>query len=68
MSGAATDYVERVEMRRDDWAIFHCQCGDTYQAFLEDGSWWIQLYPADPSEGPFKSVNEVVNLLNVGDA
>lgn len=68
------DYVQEVEWRKvdvgnvgpseADWVIFHCAVGDTYQAFFEDDGWWIQVFAGDPSEGPYESVDAIVNRLN----
>jgi hypothetical protein len=64
-------YVQSVEFRTtsdgnhpNDWMIIHCAYGDTYQAFLEDGAWWLQFLPGDPSVGPLESSDAVTAWLN----
>lgn len=68
------DYVEEVEYRavgigavtpeEADWLVLHCVAGDMYQAFAEDGAWWLLFIPGEPSEGPFATDQDVVDWLN----
>jgi hypothetical protein len=63
---AETPYVLEVEMRQPWWAVFHCESGDTYEAFFEDEAWWICTTPGEPSDGPFETVDDVTNWLENG--
>lgn len=75
---AVSEYVEEVEYKAvgvgavepedADWVIFHCVAGDTYQAFWESEAWWLEFLMGDPSEGPFGSVDEMVDWLNDEDS
>jgi hypothetical protein len=68
------DYVQGIEYRQvgvgvvdpedSDWVVFHCCYGDTYQAFWEADAWWVVIVPGDPSDGPFESIDDVVDFLN----
>jgi hypothetical protein len=68
-----TDYVLEIETRttadgeyEGDWVILYCDYGDTYQAFYEGGGWWIQTDPGEPSNGPFETIEDVIDWMNNG--